>query len=248
MMLVKQSWRVNKKTIGISMAGISGTLFLLLIFFQSMSDFKYWTNQSYLGTFMFFFFALGAIYASSSFPAFRSKEKSITYLTLPVSTLEKYIFELLTRVIGFIILMPLLYWIIANIEGSIIHYYFPSLVNYKFSFSQVLTDYPMSGWKKIAFLQGGLFVFIAAFTGASHFNKSPLIKSLFTFSIIVIGYFLFIYLLIKGFNLENYRTANNGMLFFKGEKGSITFFAIAATVVNVVLLAVAWFRLKEKEV
>ncbi|HCT30705.1 MAG TPA: hypothetical protein DIW31_08190 [Bacteroidales bacterium] len=247
--LIKYSLRVNKKTVGISLAGISGILFLLLLFFQKMSNFQFWSNQGYIGTFIFFFFSLGALYSSSSFPAFRSKEKSIAYLTLPASTSEKYFFELLTRVIGYIILMPLLFWVIANIEGSIAHYYEPSFINYKFSFKQALIDNPIQGgWKKLAIIQSGLFVFIAAFAGASHFKKSPLVKSLFMFSIIVISYFLYIYLLHKGLNLDNYTVSNHRMLFFKSEKGSIAFFAIVATIINLSLLAIAWFRLKEREV
>lgn len=246
-LLIKHSLRVNKKSIGIALAGISGTLFLLLLLFQKMGRFINWSNDAYFGSFIFFFFALGVIYSSSSFPAFRSKEKSIAYLTLPSSNSEKYVFELLTRVVGYIILLPLLFWLIANIEGRIVHFYLPTFINYKFSFSQVLTDNPMTGWSKLFFIQSSLFVFIAAFTGACHFSKSPLIKTLFMFSIIVTGYFLFIYLLIKGFDIENYRTINNSMLFFKSEKGSIAFFTIVATIVNLTLLVIAWFRLKEKE-
>jgi len=247
-LLTKQSLRVNKKNIGIALAGISGILFLLLLLFQKMGRFINWSNNAYFGAFVFFFFALGVIYASSSFPAFRSKEKSIAYLTLPISTSEKFIFELLTRVVGYIILLPILFWLIANIEGRIVHYYIPDFVNYNFSFKQVLVDNPMTGWSKIVFLQSSLFAFIAAFTGACHFSKSPLIKTLFTFSIIVAGYFLLFYLLIKGLNIENYRTINDKMLFFRSEQGSIAFFAIVATVVNLTLLVIAWFRLKEKEV
>lgn len=251
MMLIKQSLRVNKKTIGISLAGISGTLFILLILFQKMSSFEDWTNQSYFKTFWAFFFIFGIIYSSLSFPAFRSKEKSIAYLTLPVSTSEKFIFELLTRIVGFIILMPLLYWIIANVEGSIIHYYFPSLANYKFSFHQAFTESSnkqVTGWVILSSIQSCLFVFIAVFTGASHFQKSPLVKTLFTFSAIVIGYLLFIYLLFKGLNLESHVPSNGGVLFIRSKEGAIAFFAIAATVVNLSLLAIAWFRLKEREV
>lgn len=247
MLLVKHSLWINKKTIGIWLVGFSGTLFLLLTLFQKMGNFINWNNQSYFGIFIFLFLALGAIYSSTSFSAFRSKEKSITYLTLPVSTSEKYFFELLTRVIGFIIIMPILFWVIANIEGRVIHYYYPNLVNYKFSFIQAIADNFAGGWRKVAFFQVGLFVLISAFAGACHFKKSPLIKTLFTISIIVIAYLLYTYLLVKGFNIENYNTTSNGRLLINSEKSSNNLFAIAATGVNLALLAYAWFRLKERE-
>ena len=140
LMLIKQSFRINKKTIGISLAGISGTLFILLMLFQKIDNFEYWTNENYFDVFLVFFFALGIIYTSLSFPAFRSKEKSMVYLTLPINAFEKYTFELVTRIVAFILFMPLLFWVIANIEGSIVHYYTPKLINYKFSFSQALAE------------------------------------------------------------------------------------------------------------
>lgn len=252
MMLFKQSLRVNKKVIGISLGGVTGVLFLSLILLQNMSDFQRWTNRDYIDVYLFFFFSLGIIYSSQAFPAFRSKEKSMTYLTLPVSTSEKYIFELLTRVIGFILLMPLLFWIVANIEGSIVHYYEPSFINYKFSFNHVFTELnnskPIPGWNKLAIIQSGLFVFIAVFTGASHFKKSPLVKTLFAVSVVIIGYLLFIYLLYKGLNINKYSTSNNRVLFIKSEEEAIAFYSLAATVVNLSLLAIAWFRIKEKEI
>ncbi len=248
-LLAKQSHIVNKKTIWLSLAGISGIVFLLLLLFQKMGDFNNWSNNAYFGAFTFFFFTLGVIYSSLSFSAFRSKEKSITYLTLPTSTSEKFLYELLSRVISFIILFPILFWVIANIEGSIVHYYTPSFIHYKFSFSQFLNDHPTTGWEKLAIIQSSLFAFSAAFTGASHFSKLPLIKSMFTFSVIVIGFLLFTYLLSKGFDLENYKSIrNNELLFFKNKKDSIAYYAIFATLANLSLLAIAWFRLKEKEV
>lgn len=137
--LFKQSLIINKKTMAISIAGISGTLFVLLMVFQKLDNFEYWTNENYFSVFLVFFFSLGIIYSSLSFPAFRSKEKSITYLTLPISASEKFIFELLTRIVLFILFMPMLFWVISNIEGRIMHYYIPEFINYKFSFSQALT-------------------------------------------------------------------------------------------------------------
>jgi len=249
--LFKQSLIINKKTIAISIAGISGTLFVLLMVFQKLDNFEYWTNENYFSVFLVFFFSLGIIYSSLSFPAFRSKEKSITYLTLPISASEKFIFELLTRIVLFILFMPMLFWVIANIEGRIVHYYIPEFINYKFSFSQALTEInnnqPISIWSKLFVVQSGLFVFIAVFTGACYFRRLPLIKTLFAFSTIVIAYLLFIYLIFKGLNLKDYRPSEQ-VFFIKNQDDIIALWALGLTVVNIVLIAVAWFRLKEKEV
>lgn len=250
--LFKLSVIVNKKLIGISLAGVVGSLFVLLIFFQLTSNFENWTNYNSMVIFAFLFVSLGSIYVSQSFPAFRSKEKTLVFLMLPASTSEKFIFELLTRIIAYVLFMPLLFWSVANLEGAIVNLYVPRLINYKFSFGQGLTEFiakgKINGWDIFAIVQGCLFVFIAIFTGACHFSKSPRVKTLFAFSLIVGGYALLGYLLFKGLNLKEYTSSDYMIIFPKNNEALISSFAVAATVVNLSLLAIAWFGFKEKEV
>jgi len=194
---------------------------------------------------------LGISYAAFSFPAFRSKEKSMTYLTLPASTSEKFVFELLSRIVAFIILMPILFWVIANLEGVLVHYYYPELINYQFSYGKSLTSFTKDvDVKQVIFLiiQMVLFGFIAPFTGGSHFSKSPLFKTLLTFSIIVVSYFLFSLFLVKAFDLLQGLSAGNKGMHFRGNREiAIIMFKIGFTLTNLSLLAIAWFSLKEKE-
>jgi hypothetical protein len=265
MLYCRHSLIINKKIIGISLIGFVGTLFLVLLFFQSIDNhFEAWKLKDYIVLFYIYFFGLGLTYTSSSFPAFRTKEKSMHYLMLPISSSEKFAFELITRIILFLIIMPSLYWIVANLEGAIVHSYVPEFVNYKFSLSEAYTKMTrtiitvngkiqpsqMAPMIQYLFIQGGLFVFIFLFAGASHFSKSPFLKTLFTFSLIVAGYFLLIYLLFKGLNLREYSTVDNTVLNIKGrDKDDFSkFAAIALTVINLTFLTIAWFRLKEKEV
>jgi len=140
-MLIKLSLRVNKKLLLISLAGVTGTLFIGLFLLQAMVNFEYWGQGEYMTTFFFIFLILGFIYTSQSFPSFRSKTKSLSYLMLPVSNSEKYVFELLTRIIAFVVLMPVLYWIVSNIEGRIVHHYAPAMINYKFSFLDTISKF-----------------------------------------------------------------------------------------------------------
>ena len=247
-LLGKQSFIINKKMIGISLIGFVGILFITLLFFQSANEFVNWDNKFYEVAFVSFFFPLGIIFSGLSFPAFRSKEKSMSYLMLPVSASEKFVFEFLTRVVLFIILMPLLFWMVANFEGTIVHYFVPDLINYKFSFSgsnHTLID--NEGWISYVIAQGFLFIFVACFTGASHFTKSPLMKTMFTISLIAIGYGLFTLLLLKGLNLKAFHIGNKGIFFIRDKHDGLVFLAILETVINLSLLAIAWFRLKEKE-
>jgi hypothetical protein len=214
-----------------------------------MINFERWGQGNYMGTFFVLFLILGFLFMSQAFPAFRNNTKCQAFLMLPATNSEKYVFELLSRIVGYIIIMPIIFWIVANIEGTIVHYYVPELVNYKFSFidnfSKSLEITKTGFWGVFGTGQAILFVFIAAITGASHFSRSPLVKTLFTFSTIVSGYFLFSYLLYRGLNLREYHPTDTSMFISKDK--ILLMFALAGTVINITLLAVAWFRLKERE-
>lgn len=252
LLLYRQSIILNKKLIAISLIGGAGILFVALLLFQSMNRFQYWTNTSSMWFFLFCYVSLGGIYTSQSFPAFRSKEKSVSYLLLPVSDVEKFLFEFLTRIVFLILLFPPLFWIVANIEGIVIHHYIPELQNYGFSFTEgiksIFRNSRVTGWDIFDLGQLFLFVYVVTFTGAAHFSKSPRIKTLFTLTIIAFGYFLMGYLLFKLLNIEMYEPSEHGILFIKTKDQVMTFFAIAGAIINLSLLAFAWFRFKEKEV
>lgn len=252
LLLCKQSLIVNKKMICIALIGFSGSLFIALVLFQSVSNnINNWNIDSYTILFFVIFFSLGIIYTSLSFPAFRSKEKSMAYLMQPSGSSEKFVFELVTRLVVFILVMPLLFWAVANLEGALMHYFKPDFEHYQFSltegYNKITKQGETDGWLQFAFVQGGLFVFIFSFAGASHFTKSPLLKTLFTFSILFAGYSLLIYLMYKGLDLRNH-TNNERILFMSSDDVAIISAAIAITVINLTLLAVAFFMLKEKEV
>ena len=253
MLLFKQSFRINKKLIGISLAGLAAIIFIALFLSQSTTRFQIWFPGRSLAIFSFFFFSLGIVYTSLSFPAFRSKEKTMSYLMLPASTAEKFIFEFLTRIIAYFLIMPVIFWIVANIEGTIIHHYMPVSENfyYKFPFATYFKIFSHTtaseGWNNFGGLQIGLFAFLAVFAGASHFSKSPLIKTIFTFSISLIGFSLLSYLLYKGLNLNEDILSNEGVFFVKTKNTAAVVVSLLFAAVNIVLLAIAWFSLKEKE-
>ena len=127
----------------------------------------------------------------------------------------------------------------------------PDLINYKFSFSNTFTKFAqnnsLKGWSVFAYIQTVLFVFITAFTGASHFSKLPLMKTLFVFSMIQVGFVLFAYLLSKGLNLKEVNFSVERLFFIKNEAQGIIVYSISALIINMSLLTISWFSLKEKE-
>jgi hypothetical protein len=173
---------------------------------------------------------------------------------LPASTAEKFLFEFLTRIIAYILFMPVIFWTVANIEGNVIRHFIPTSENfyYKFPFTTYFRIFShttaIEGWNKFGGLQIGLFSFIVVFTGASHFLKSPLVKTMFTFSVVLIGFSLFSYLLYKGLNLTKDNLSYEGFFSVRTRDGAAVVVSLLLVALNIALLAIAWFSLKEKEV
>lgn len=251
MMLLRSSLLINKRLILISLAGVAGTLFILLLLLQMMDGYRDWAQQEFLVTFLVLFCLLGAVYTSLSFPAFRSGVRSVNYLMLPASTLEKFIFEFVTRIAAFIVIMPILFWLVANIEARIVYHFKPMLGAQYFSFREGINDFINSdmqiGWAFLLALQCFFLVFTSTFAGAAYFTRSPLIKTLFTFSLITGLYLLYIWALIKGLGITQYTPVNNRVLFMHNKEQYQAFFALGVSLVNLALLTIAWFFLKEKE-
>jgi hypothetical protein len=252
LLLGKQSFYINKKQIVRYLAVWTGQCVLLLFLFQHMANYVKYQNKDYMVLLIALFFINGLTYAGFSFPGFRSKEKAMSYLMLPASNAEKFLFELLTRIVLFLFLMPVCFWIVANLEGMILHSFVPEFVNYKFSFGKAysgLINAPkLTAWGELFMFQGILFVLIAPFTGAVHFSNSPLIKTLLTFFLVVAGLSLLNYILIQGLALYYFDPRANSILFMGTQKAGFAFLAIFSLIINVGLLFVAWFGFKEKEV
>jgi|GEM_PF-686465 len=260
LMLWKQSLIINKRMILISLTGIAGLLFFAMMFFQFTTHFRNWDDAGYCGLFLTWFITVGVIYISNSFPAFRAKERTMAYLMLPATSAEKFFFELLSRILLFILLMPLLIVTVFYLETFVIHHFVLTFDQFTISKLQIGNEHfkvnnggtanqeNLIIWTKYIGLQYGLFLLITIFTGASHFSKSPLLKTFATVTIIYIGFGIYTYLITKGFDLNGGNFKYLIMLIGKDSKSATIFAAIMITVLNLSLLAFSFFRLKEKEV
>lgn len=249
-LLCRHSFIINKRIILVSLAGVTGAMILALFFLQTITGFRNWDHAEFLFTFIVLFILLGIIYGSSSFPAFRSKEKSLDYLMLPANPVDKFIFEFIVRIAAFIIVMPLLYWIAANIEAYIAHSLRPILPVSGFSFSKGISVimHGNSVWHGIFFSQIMIFFLVSAFTGAAFFTSLPLIKNLFTLTLVFSAYSLYTYSIFRGFGLDHIDPAIKRVFFIHTKNQAYAFFSVAILVINMTLIVVSWFRLKEKEV
>jgi hypothetical protein len=251
-LLYKQAFIENKKELLIYIGGLSGGILLVTSFFILVLDTNMlawpekWRNDEYILVFMFMFVGLGILYNSMAFPCFRSKERSLTYLMLPASRPEKFIFEFANRLLFYIVGFPLLAWVLMNSLGYVIHGLEPGFVNYKFDLNPIFNKF--QGWEKALAFFAGLLMFTIAFTGASHFQKKALIKTLLVLAVTLGVFFLYGLLLFKAFNLEMYRPIGDRITFISSQEEVIKSLCLAAIATNLILLTVSYFKLKEKEV
>lgn len=219
--------------------------------------FMYFVNRSQLGNtkiadeyhisvFLFAFFAGCLIWCGQSFPAFRSKEKSMDYLMTPTSSIEKFMFEFINRIIIYVICFPIVYWTFTNIVTGIFHIYYPDYLNYKFEFGVLFSEW--SSREIILAITLALLMCTLPFTGATFFQKMPLLKTILIVFLLIGIYFGFGFMIVEGFDIKDYQPADGRVLFMKNAEDAKLGVILAAALANVCLLAISYFKVKEKEV
>ena len=252
LLLFKQHFIHNNKLLLYSTVAYVGVVFLLLSLVQTAEDFRPHNLESFRGFLIGFVLVFGILYVGYAFPAFRSKESSINYLMVPGSVLEKFLFELVSRIGLILVLLPFLYWITFNIQG----YFFTLFTKYAFEpiGLQFLAKVEMPSevdslfWFVTLIVSGVVLGFVLPFTGAAMFSKQPLVKTLFAIALIIIFYSAYTYLIVEKLGVANYKPNDSMWLIPSNEAGAFQFFGIALILANLVMLFVAYRKLKEREV
>lgn len=251
--LVKQHLIHNHRMLLISIVGFCGGLFMLLLIVQAMNDFDTWTKDAFHATFVTIFIATALLYTGTSFPGLRTREKSYSYLLNPASTLEKFLFELISRIILFIVVVPFLYWLVYHLEG-----YFLQAIYSRFEFtSQSLVEIPfleldvpedstLPYWAIAMPFAFGLLIFTLPFTGAAVFMKYPLPKTLFAVAIVFFFHVFLVFFFLE--ILDFGKGPGNGRVLGMDAEAAIKFFTSYAVIANIVVLTASYFKLKEREV
>lgn len=258
-LLYRKSFIENKRKSLVYVGGvIAGTTILINLFIYTLTrgfcKFDKWDKADQYAFFIVSSIILGMYYISKAFPAFRSKEKSLSYLTLPVSTLEKFTFEFINRIVLFVLIFPFLYWAILNLSGIVLHEIYPEFEHYRFEFITIFNKFKNQGHFLILSILS-LFFMTIPFLGASHFQKRTLLKTLFYTVIILAIIGLFIYILSYFLSSDNFIFANNSFQLnfsFTNSKNSSwinTLFYYTITIApHLIILCASYFKLKEKEV
>ncbi len=251
-LLVKQHLIHNHRMLLISIVGFCGGLFILLLIIQATNDFDALSESVVRGTFIAIFIPTVLLYTGSSFPGLRIREKSYGYLLNPASVLEKFIFELTSRIILCIILVPLLYWIVYHVEGYFLQAVYPrfefvpqSIVEIPLLDMRVPEGATLPYWALAMPFAFGLLLFTLPFTGASIFMKYPLPKTLFGVALVFFFHVFLVFFFLEILDFDEGH--GNGRVLGMDAEGAIKFFTIYAVIANVMLLTTTYFKLKERE-
>jgi hypothetical protein len=253
LMLFKQHYLQNNKLLLYAAVAYIGVIFLLLTMVQLGND-RAPHDLEIFGAFIIGFVSVfGILFTGYSFPAFRRKESAINYLMVPASTLEKFLFEFLSRLSIVFILLPTLFWMTFHFQGYFFNLFSP-IEFQTIGFGQLL-DFELpeeireqAFWVFTLIISLVLLAFVLPFTGGAIFSKQPLIKTLFAVAIIVIFYAVCIYVALETLGVGNYQPNDSLWLFPHSQNAAMRFFGSLAVFTNVAILIVAYKKLKEKEV
>jgi len=258
---------LNGKTYFFTLIGLMVVLLIInLINLNSFDNFySFSSNSKYINfdTYFFksyyrpvfiFFIIFGAILsAGTSFSALRSSNKSINYLLLPASILEKFLVQFLIRIPVFVMLFIPIYWL--NFKFSYNFYSLFDTVSETVKSYGLLSPFQPKNMDHIdlcliviAAVMSSLF----AFVGATYFKKYALFKSVLTFALTA----LFMFLLMVLFSHLFYEHHANEFFQIKLKMfpvyenfNSIEIYTITLfTGLSIFLLPLAYFKLKEREI
>lgn len=220
--------------------------FVHLVNFSHL-DGRSFQTQFHLDTFLIMLVAACLLWCGHAFPELRVKERRMHYLITPTTALERFVFEILNRVIIFIIVFPLLYWILTNLVTGTFHLLSEGYDNYLFTYEKILPN-KLSNLESSLVYSVGFFILIIPFAGASHFQKLPLVKTILLSSLVIAVYAGYIWFVVEGLDLHEYRPKNDRILFMSDDDHAKLFGMICAWTGSIALLLFSYFKLKEKEV
>lgn len=247
-LLWKQHFLHNAQFLLLSVGAYVGVIFIVLSLVQvgnGLQPHQFENFQAFLMTFVTVF---GILYVGHSFPAFRSKESTISYLMLPASPFEKFLFEFVSRIGIILVTLPLLFWVTFHVQG----YFFTIFTDQIFESIGVQylvkIDDDVPGLVYCLTASGVSFVLSLAFTGAAMFTKQPLVKSLFAVAIVLMFFGGYSYIIVEHVGVGRYNPPDTMFLIPMNEEQGLTFFTLVLFAAAAVMFFVAYRKLKEREV
>jgi len=250
LLLCKQYFIHNTNFLLLSMVAYVGVVFIVLSVAQAGNDLRPLDLNAFQAFLVVCVAVFAILYVGHSFPAFRSKENTINYLMLPASVLEKFVFEFVSRIVIIVPTLPILYWVTFHLQG------------YTFAMFKDVTFEPIGpqylvkleveeGYYLLVYTltsASALLALVLAFTGATMFTKQPLVKSLFTVAVVVMFFVLYSYIVVTHFGVGRYNPPESMYLVPMSNPKALQLVNIGLVVTIIVMLFVAFRKLKEREV
>ncbi len=261
--LVRKHLIEESKTHLISLVAFVGGLFLLFYILHLLH--LSWDQTGFHQQTKMFLMHLvilggGILYIGTSFSAFRSREDTLSYLLIPATRFEKFIFEYLFRMVLFTAMAPIIYWLVANAElafASALH----QQITYQYqSFSDLLKaiiivdydPYHNAHWEAQLW---GLFaiwiVFNVALIGSITFRKLPVLKTLFAVGLFFLINAALIMLTINLLDASPNRYGSladfNLWLIPSSDQAFVRYSIAIFLIINIILVLSSYLKLKEKE-
>lgn len=250
-LLCRQHVVHNTEFLFLATVAYIGVIFIVLSLAQVGNSFRPHNLDSFQGFLIGVIAIFGILYAGHSFPAFRNKESTISYLMVPASVLEKFVFEFINRIGITFLMLPLLYWATFHLQG----YFFtlftddmfqPIGLQYLVKIDIPDPEYPLVIYTLIT--AGLLLAFVLAFTGGAMFEKQPLVKSLFSVAVIVLFFIGYSYIVLEHVGVGRYNPPDAMFLVPFNELKVLQLVSLALIITIVTMLFVAYRKLKEREV
>ncbi len=185
LLLMQKTAYENAKLVLIGLATVFG-FFSVFLFFNGLNDGDAWGKMH---TFYVVGFIVSGFFISGmAFTNLRTKEKTMSYLTLPASSLEKFISELLLTTVGFAVIYTVIFYIY-----NFAVYLIGTPFNLEVNFIDLSDHWVIEGFMYYVILQS---IFLA---GAATFRKAPLFFTIFTVFIAGIVIMIFVMIISLGF-------------------------------------------------
>ncbi len=236
---------LNRKVYIFTPIGIFLLLFiigLLLISSNSLTNSDNWFN---------FFIITGSIgvvlVTGTAFPFLRKKETAQHMLMLPASSLEKFIFEFLIKMLLFVALYVGLFQVLSSFLR-----FFGGFLFFRTHIADfnVLDIFSYNYGEEVQLIVSvSLFLSGLIFAGSAVFKKYALIKSIVIIGLFILVIIAYFYILVEFVHLER-GLENTARFVFRNatDQKSIKNISIIVVVLTFISWAYAFFNIKEKEV
>jgi len=241
--LVSFNLNIHKKRYLLMVGGVFAALFLFqLVILLSNPR---WNNMDWAGLFVGTGIVGAIFYFGKSFPYLRKKETTIDALMIPASTFEKYLLEIVSRFVVYLIAFPVIFYLASHFSAVFATILKEDISYTGFMLASAFDRVPEEAFPVLAWV----FAFGASivFTGAATIRKYPLIKTIVFVGavfMVVVGYF---YMVIEVLDLgQGLEYVSKAMI--RSEETAMTLVTLFLGCSTLITLVYAFLKLKEREI